>query len=202
MKDHRCWYLIPLMMLLIAASAFASSSSNVIITVVHPERFTDFRVQGRTDQEGAVKFVAEMMEALAPTVAQQAPSSTLVLQFTDIDLGGRSKPRLTRRFTNVRFYNNGREPVRMAFDYTLANARGRVLAKGSDSATDALHLGKYTSEPVKLPFEEFYFEKQTLISWIKSKIGGQELNRTVREKALTHGLGRAKGFGAGRWLPG
>ncbi len=202
MKDRRCWYLIPLMMLFIGASAFASSSSNVIITVVHPERFTDFRVQGRTEQESAVKFAAEMMAALAPTVAQQAPSNTLVLQFTDIDLGGRYKPQLTRRFTNVRFYNNGREPVRMDFEYTLANARGRVLAKGSDSATDALYLGKYTSEPVKLHFEEFYFEKQTLISWLKSKIGGQELNRTVREKSLTHGLGKSKGFGAGRWLPG
>jgi hypothetical protein len=31
-------------------------------------------------------------------------------------------------------------------------------------------LGKYSSEPVKFPFEEFYFEKKTLISWIKTKI--------------------------------
>ena len=182
MKDHRRWYLIPLMLLFIAASAYASSTSNVIITFVHPERFTDFRVQGRTEQESAVKFAAEMMEALAPTVSQQAPSNTSVLQFTDIDLGGRYKPQLARRFTNVRFYNNGREPVRMEFDYTLTDPRGHILAKGADSATDALYLGKYTSEPVKLPFEEFYFEKETLISWIKSKIGGRELNPTFREK--------------------
>ena len=182
MKYNRPWYLIPLMMLSIAASTFASSSSNVIITLVHPERFTDFRVQGRTEQENAVKFAAEMTAALAPAVAQQAPSNTLVLQFTDIDLGDRYKPQLTRRFTNVRFYQNGREPVRMYFEYTLADSSGRVLAKGSDSATDALYLGKYTSEPVKLPYQEFYFEKQTLISWIKNKIGGQEPNLTVREK--------------------
>ena len=182
MKDHRCRYLVLLMMLFVAASAFASSSPNVIITLIHPERFTDFRAQGRTEQESAVKFAAEMMEALAPTVAQQAPSSTLVLQFTDIDLDGRYKPQLTRRFTNVRFNQNGREPVRMYFKYTLTDPRGRVLAKGSDSATDVLYLGKYTSEPVKLPYEEFYFEKQTLISWIKNKIGGQEPNLTVRKK--------------------
>jgi Protein of unknown function (DUF3016) len=182
MKDHRCRNLVLLMMLFIAGSAFASSSPNVIITLIHPERFTDFRVQGRTEQESAVKFAAEMMEALAPAVAQQAPSSTLVLQFSDIDLGGRYKPQLTRRFSNVRFYNNGREPVRMYFEYTLADSSGRVLAKGSDSATDALYLGKYTSEPVKLPYEEFYFEKKTLISWIKNKIGGQEPNLTARER--------------------
>ena len=182
MKDHRCWYLIPLMTLVVTASAFASSSSNVIITFIHPERFTDFRVQGRTEQEGAVKFAAEMMEALAPTVAQEAPNSTLVLQFTDIDLAGHYKPQLARRFFNVRSYNNGREPVRMHFDYTLANSRGRVLAKGSDSASDALYLRKYASELVKLPSEEFYFEKQTLISWIKNKIGGQELSPRLAER--------------------
>ena len=129
-----------------------------------------------------MKFAAEMTGALAPSVAQQAPSSTLVLQFTDIDLGGRYKPELTPRFTNVRFYQNGREPVRMYFKYTLTNARGRVLATGSDSATDALYLGKYTSEPAKLPFEEFYFEKQTLISWINNKIGAPAVNQTIAEK--------------------
>jgi hypothetical protein len=182
MKDNRSWYLIPLMMLAIAASTFASSSSNVIITLVHPERFTDFRVQGRTEQEGAVKFAAEMIGALGPAVALQAPNSTLVLQFTDIDLGGRYEPQLTRRFTNVRFYQNGREPVRMYFKYALTDPRGRVLAKGSDSATDALYLGKYTSEPVKLPFEEFYFEKQTLISWIKNRIGTPDVNEAIAEK--------------------
>ena len=182
MKDHRSRYLIPLMTLALTSSAFASSPSNVITTFVHPERFTDFRVQSLTEQESAVKFAAEMDEALAPTVAQQAPGSTLVLQFTDFDLDGRYKPQLARRFTNVRFYHNGREPVRMCFNYTLTDPRGRVLAKGSDSATDAMSLGEYTSEPVKFPFEEFYFEKQTLISWIKNKIGDQEPNPTVREK--------------------
>ena len=182
MKDYRSWYLIPLMTLAIAAPTFASSPSNVIMTFVHPERFTDFRVQGRTEQWSAVKFAAEMSEALAPTVAQQAPGCTLVFEFTDIDLGGRYKRQLTRNFTNVRFYNNGREPVRMYFNYTLTDPHGRVLAKGSDSATDALYLGKYASEPVKLPSEEFYFEKQTLISWIKNKIGGQEPNPRVAER--------------------
>ena len=182
MKENRFWYLIPLLMLAVASSGFAASSSNVIIALDHPERFTDFRVQGRTEQESAVKFAAEMIGALRPAVTQQAPSSTLVLQFTDIDLGGHYKPQLNRRFTNVRFYNNGHEPVRMYFDYTLADSSGRVLAKGSDSATDALYLGKYTSEPVKLPFEEFYFEKQTLISWIKNKIGTPAVNEAVAEK--------------------
>jgi Protein of unknown function (DUF3016) len=182
MKYNRPWYLIPLMMLSIAASTFASSSSNVIITLVHPERFTDFRVQGRTEQENAVKFAAEMIAALAPAVAQQAPSNTLVLQFTDIDLGDRYKPQLTRRFTNVRFYQNGREPVRMYFKYTLTNPRGRVLASGADAATDALNLDRRPSEPVYIRDEEFSFEKRVLLSWVRTEIGAPAVNQTIAEK--------------------
>ena len=182
MKYNRPWYLIPLMMLSIAASTLASSSSNVIITLVHPERFTDFGVQGRTEQESAVKFAAEMIAALAPVVAQQAPSNTLVLQFTDIDLGGRYKPQLTHRFTNVRFYQNGREPVRMYFKYTLTDPRGRALARGADAATDALYLYKYPSQPVYIRDKEFLFEKQVLLPWVRTEIGAPAVNQTIAEK--------------------
>jgi len=165
-----------------ASSAVAASSSNVIMTFDHPERFTDFRVQGRNEHESAVKFAGEMSSALASTVAKQAPGCTLVFQFTDIDLGGRYEPRLTRRFNDVRFYHNGREPVRFYFDYTLTDPRGRVLARGSDSATDVLYLGRYPSEPVQLPFEEFFFEKQALMSWIRTKIAAPESSPSLAEK--------------------
>jgi len=90
--------------------------------------------------------------------------------------------RLIRRFNDVRFYHNGREPVRFYFDYTLTDSRGRVLARGSDSATDVLYLGKYPSEPARLPFEEFFFEKQTLMSWIRTKIATPESSPTLAEK--------------------
>src|SRR6201993_1436655 len=161
------------------SSALAAPSSNVVMTFVHPERFTDFRVQDRNEWDSAAWFTRNVTGALAPTVAQQAPGCTLAFRFTDIDLGGRYRRNVSN---HVRFYDNGREPIRLYFDYTLTDPRGRVIASGSDSATDALYLGKYTSEPVKFPYEEFYFEKQTLISWIKNNIGEQEPNLTVREK--------------------
>src|SRR5258707_2462810 len=171
MKEHFPWHLIGIVLAVSAvSSALAASSSNVVMTFVHPERFTDFRVQDRNEWDSAARFAKEMTEALAPTVAQQAPGCTLTFRFTDIDLGGRYERQKIRRFNDARFYHNGREPIRLYFDYTLTDPRGRVIASGSDSATDALYLGKYTSEPVKLPFEEFYFEKKTLISWIKTKI--------------------------------
>ncbi len=177
------WQPIALFLATVAASsALAATSSNVIMTFVHPERFTDFRVQDRNEQDSAVRFAREMSSLLAPTVAKQAPGCTLEFRFTDIDLGGRYERQLIRRFNDVRFYHNGREPVRFYFDYTLTDPRGRVLARGSDSATDVLYLGKYPSEPVQLPFEEFFFEKQALMSWITTKIAAPESSPTLAEK--------------------
>jgi hypothetical protein len=182
MKKLCFWH--PLVMLLAVSavsSALAASSSNVVMTFVHPERFTDFRVQGRNEWDSAAKFSKAMTEALAPTVAQQAPGCTLAFRFTDIDLGGRYEYQKTR-LTNVRLYHNGHEPIRLYFDYTVTDPRGRVVASGSSSATDALYLGRYPSEPVKLPFEEFFFEKQTLISWIKAKIQAPRATVTSGDK--------------------
>src|SRR4030088_926757 len=104
----------PLFGMLAAVSAFCStltaSASNVVMTFVHPERFTDFRVQDRNEWDSAAWFTRNMTEALAATVAQQAPGCTLAFRFTDIDLGGRYRRNLSN---HVRFYDNGREPIRL-----------------------------------------------------------------------------------------
>src|SRR5260221_4223298 len=163
MKKHFPWHLIGTLLAVSAvSSALAASSSNVVMTFVHPERFTDFRVQARNEWDSAARFAKEMTEALAPTVAQQAPGCTLTFRFTDIDLGGRYERQKIRRFNDARFYHNGREPIRLYFDYTLTDPRRLVIASGSESATQAPYLAKYPSGSVKLPFEECFFEKQTL----------------------------------------
>jgi hypothetical protein len=182
MKDYRCWYLIPLMILFISASAFASSSSNVVITFVDPERFTDFRAQDWPEQKTAAWFARDTRAALAPLVATRAPGCRLTLQFTDIDLGGRYEYHLGPNFRQIRFYHDGREPVRLYFNYTLTDPRGRVLASGAEAATDALYLGRYPSEPVYIRYEEFFFEKQVLLSWVRTKIGIPAINQTIEEK--------------------
>jgi hypothetical protein len=170
MRNRSFWCLAPLMMILMASSAFASSTSNVIITFVHPERFTDFRAQDWSEQRTALWFAKDMTAALAPLVANRAPGYTLALQFTDIDLGGRYEPRLGPKFSQIRFYHNGHEPVRLYFNYTLTDPLGRVLATGSDAATDALYLDKYPTESIEIRYEEFFFEKQVLLSWVRTKI--------------------------------
>ncbi|MBV8216157.1 MAG: aldehyde dehydrogenase family protein [Verrucomicrobia bacterium] len=56
----------------------------------------------------------------------------------------------------VRFYHDGREPVRLYFDYTLTDSHGRVVASGSDAATDVLYLGRYPTEVVELKYEDSF----------------------------------------------
>ncbi|MBV8213210.1 MAG: hypothetical protein JOZ08_08290, partial [Verrucomicrobia bacterium] len=78
MKKHFPWHLIGMLLAVSAVSSVsAASSSNVVMTFVHPERFTDFRVQDRNEWDSAAWFTRNMTEALAPTVAQQAPGCTL-----------------------------------------------------------------------------------------------------------------------------
>src|SRR5258708_9047952 len=110
------WTPIALFLAAVAASsALAATPSNVIMTFVHPERLTDFRVQGRNEQDSAVKFAREMSSALAPTVAKQAPGCTLALHFTDIHFGGPYEPQLIRRFHHSLFYITALNPLRFSF---------------------------------------------------------------------------------------
>jgi Protein of unknown function (DUF3016) len=195
MKKNFLWRPLALLVAVTAAaSAWAGSPSNVVITYAHPEKFsstsigyfTDFVVQDRSERETAARFAKEVPPKLAETLAKRAPGCTLTLQFTDIDLGGRYEPRLGPNFRQIRFYKgNGRDPVRLYFNYTLTDPKGRVLLHGSSSATNALYVGfspNPTIEDIQLKYDEFYFEQETLKSWIRTNIDTSSLHPTVREK--------------------
>jgi hypothetical protein len=177
-----------------SSAALAVSPANIVITYEHPEKlsgtssgyFTDFVVQDRSERETAVRFAREMPDKLGPTLAKVAPGCTLTLRFTDIDLGGRYEPRLGPNFRQIRFYHNtGRDPIRLYFQYTLTDPRGRVLLHGSSSATSALYLGfspNPTIEDIQLKYDEFYFEQEILKSWIKTNIDVSAPSPTLKEK--------------------
>jgi Protein of unknown function (DUF3016) len=177
-----------------ASSALAASPTNIVITYDHPEKlsgtssgyFTDFVVQDRSERETAVRFAREMPSDLGPTLAKVAPGCTLTFQFTDIDLGGRYEPRLGPNFRQIRFYNGqGRDPIRLYFNYTLTDPRGRVLLHGTSAATSALYVGfspNLTVEDIRFKYNEFYFEQEILKSWIKTNINVSSPAPTVKEK--------------------
>ena len=194
MKKNCLWRPLTLLLAATASSAWAVSPANVVITYSHPEKFsgtssgyfTDFVVQDRSERETAARFAREMPSKLGPALAKVAPGCTLTFQFTDIDLGGRYEPRLGPNFRQIRFYNgNGRDPVRLYFNYTLTDPRGRGLMHGSSAATDASYVGfspNLAIEDIQLKYDQFYFEQELLKSWIRTNIDVSRPAPTVKEK--------------------
>ncbi len=171
MKKICLWRSLTLLLAVTASSsAFAASPANIVITYAHPEKFsstssgyfTDFVVQDRSERETAARFA------------------------TDIDLGGRYQPGLGPNFRQIRFYKgNGQDPVRLYFNYTLTDAKGRVLMHGSSAATAASYVGfspNLTIEDIQLKYDEFYFEQDLLKSWIRTNIDVSSPAPTVKEK--------------------
>ena len=158
MRKHFPAHLIGM---LAAVSAFcstvAASSSNVVMTFVHPERFTDFRVQDRNEWDSAAWFTRNVTGALAPTVAQQAPGCTLAFRFTDIDLGGRYRRNLSN---HVRFYSNGREPIRLYFDYNPHRSAWPGDCERLGFSNRCVVCGQIYVRARKIPFRGVLFRKK------------------------------------------
>jgi hypothetical protein len=195
MKKICSWRSLTLLLAVTASSsALAASPANIVIAYNHPEKFsgtssgyfTDFVVQDRSERETAARFAREMPSKLGPTLAKVAPDCTLTLQFTDIDLGGRYQPGLGPNFRQIRFYKGGgRDPVRLYFNYTLTDPKGRVLTHGTSAATSASYVGfspNLTIEDIQLKYDQFYFEQEILKSWIRTNINVSSSPPTVKEK--------------------
>jgi hypothetical protein len=181
MKTLSLWrhLLVPLAST-IAVSAFAGSASNgkssthagtgpnVRIEFTDPKYFTDIRIHDFNEFKSAKIFGDEMTDALAPVVAKNAPGCTLTLQFTDIDLGGRYEP-WKPQHSQIRYERNSL-PIRMSFNYTLTDSRGRVLSQGTKSLVDSLYLGWSAQGQYWENWDYLYYEKQTLLKWAAQNV--------------------------------
>jgi Protein of unknown function (DUF3016) len=159
------WLILPIISLG-ASAALAVENSNVRIEFVHPERFSDFRIQGRPQIESVPIFRERVSAYLSPKVARRFPGSTLILRFTDIDLAGRLEPGRIRKFTNVRFDRNVASPLRLFFDYTLTDSKGRFLTGGSKGLVVGDYLYRYAYYPNIEQTQTLFYEKVTLGRWL------------------------------------
>jgi hypothetical protein len=150
------------------SSSYAGTGPNVRIEFANPKYFTDIRIHDFNEFKSAKIFGDEMTQALSPVVAKSAPGCTLVLQFTDIDLGGYYKP-WRPQHSQIRYENNG-HPIRMTFNYTLTDSRGRVLSQGTKSLVNALYLGWDVGGYYWANWDYLYYEKQTLLKWAAENV--------------------------------
>jgi hypothetical protein len=181
MKTLSLWrnLLVPLAST-IAISAFAGSASsgrpssyketgpNVRIEFTNPKYFSDIRIHDFDEWKSAKIFGDEMTKALSPVVAKEAPGCTLILKFTDIDLGGRYEP-WKPQHSQIR-YEPQWLPIRMSFDYTLLDGRGRVLSQGTKSLLNTLYLGWSATGYYWENWDYLYYEKQTLLKWATQNV--------------------------------
>jgi hypothetical protein len=183
MKTMSLWrnLLVPLAST-IAISAFAGPSSNVRpsshagtapnvrIEFVNPKSFSDIRIHDFDEFKSAKIFGDEMTQALSPVVAKAAPGCTLVLQFTDIDLGGRYEP-WKPQHSQIR-YEPQFLPLRMTFNYTLVDSRGRTISQGTKSLVDTLYLGWSTQGYYWENWDYLFYEKRDLLKWAAQNVRG------------------------------
>jgi hypothetical protein len=160
------WQLLLPLLSLGAWTALASEPGNVRIEFVHPERFSDFRIQGLQETRSASIFRDRVSAYLSPKVTRRFPGATLTLNFTDIDLSGRLEPWRIRKFTNVRFDRDVASPLRLFFQYTLSDSKGRVLAGGAKSLVVGDYLYRYAYYPNNEQTQTLFYEKVTLGRWL------------------------------------
>jgi DUF3016 family protein len=148
------------------ATAHSTEPSNVRISFVDPEKFSDFRIQGRQENVSAAIFRDEVTAYLSPYVAKRFPGAILSLNFTDIDLAGRLDPSRTRKLPNARIDRNIASPVRLYFDYRLTDSHRTILASGSKALVDSDYLYRYTYYPNQTRSDTLFYEKVTLSRWL------------------------------------
>lgn len=147
-------------------TAFSTEPGNVRINLVQPQKFSDFHIQGRLENDSAAIFRDQISSYLSPIVAKRFPGDTLTLTFTDIDLAGRIDPSKTRKLSNIRIDRNVASPLRLYFDYSLTDSHGKTLATGSKSLVDADYLYRYTYYSDQAKTATLFYEKATLYRWI------------------------------------
>src|SRR5690349_1067335 len=83
-------------------NAPAATRPNLQVNYIHPERFTDFGLQGQSAAETARIFATSVGGPLSQALARNLPGARLTLTFTDIDLAGRYEPWRGPQFFDIR----------------------------------------------------------------------------------------------------
>lgn len=167
MKKLLAALVVPLLSMGLTA-ALSAEPGNVRISFVQPEKFTDFRIQGRRENVSAGIFRDQVSAYLSPIVAKHFPGDNLTLKFTDIDLAGRIDPYRIRKLPNVRIDRDVASPLRLYFDYKLTDSNGKILASGSQSLVDPDYLYRYGYYPNETRNDTLFYEKVTLNRWISA----------------------------------
>jgi hypothetical protein len=152
------------------SSARGAEPSSVRIDFVNPKSFSDFRIQGRNEIASVPIFRDKVSNNLSSILAKRFPGKTLTLRFTDINLAGRIDQSRVRRLNNVRIEREGASPLRLEFDYVLADSNGKVLATGPVNLVDSDYLRRYVNYPISERSATLFYENETISRWLNGLV--------------------------------
>ena len=161
-----CWTFLALSG---AVAGTAPSTPGIQILYDHPQHFTDFRLQGRTETDTTRIFAEAISGRLSRELAKGLPDTHLTLEFTDIDLAGRYELWRGPQFYNIRFYRDF-TPLRLDFRYTLTDSRGKILASGTKQVYEAYYQYYHEYEITFIGQNPAYYELQALETWLGTLI--------------------------------
>ncbi|MBW0001035.1 MAG: DUF3016 domain-containing protein [Verrucomicrobia bacterium] len=157
------------------APAALPAPPNLKLNYIRPERFTDFRMQGRPESESVRIFSYYVSPPLSRELERRLPGARLTLTFTDIDLAGRYEPWRGPHFLYIRFYRDS-TPLRLDFQYTLTSLRGAVLASGAARVYEAYYQYFDMGTRTELNTNPAYYETNALQRWLGRLIRGVAVN--------------------------
>ena len=149
---------------LVALPVFAAS--RVEVAFAHPENFTDIMTDYPDNGSHRDDLLKVLGQQFAETVAAGLKEGYhLSLTFSDIDLAGDYRAGFPLGLSRVRVVNELYAP-RLAFDFVVTDAAGRVVAKGHRDITDHSFLNASSAADR----DGFKYEKRLLRQWARDEL--------------------------------
>jgi hypothetical protein len=149
---------------LLSLNAFAADKVEVAFS--NPEKFTDIKTEYLDNGSHRAETLKLLGTEFASTVSAYVKDGYhLSLTFTDIDLAGDYREGWQMGVTRVRLVNEFYAP-RLAFDFSLTDSTGKVVAKGHRDITDRSFLHSSGSSDR----DGFKYEKQILRQWARKDL--------------------------------
>ena len=148
-----------------AAVASDAPAARFAVEFVAPEKFTDVQASARPSSTEAAEILADLAQFVREAGARHVPEGrSLSIRVTDIDLAGEFEPWRGPQFQHTRFMREG-YPSRIALEFRLKDAEGRLLSEGARTLRDPIYL----TRSIRVANDRLRYEKSLLEDWLRSE---------------------------------
>jgi hypothetical protein len=135
----------------------------ITVEFLEPAGFTDLRERAWLENDPSL-YLPRFREHLEAKAKRFVPAgATLAITFTDIDLAGDFEPWRGPRWDDVRVVRD-LYPPRLALDFRVSDADGKVVTQGRRELRDLVFLFKL---PLAFPDDPLRHEKALLDDWLE-----------------------------------